>query len=310
VAVAAVVVAGTRAAASSTTTFRSDAAPVVARYRQVVFVALLCAATAVHAQSIAGIDHIPTAVRDLDAASARYRALGFALKPGRPHDNSLLNNHAKFPDGTEIELITASEPRDALAARYLQKIAVGDGPAYLAFHCDDFAALRARLGKAGIPFDDRGFFGPADPSLNYLFFVGDNRSPTDKPEHFAHPNTTETLIGVWIADVENPALRGLLDALGAKFVTGTIDLPARTAATLAQLDRGTVTLLPRSTRLIADRPIIGAVLKTRDLKAAERVLKKAGLAVALRRLEGPGYKSIVLPPEQAHGLWLEFRQVQ
>lgn len=280
--------------------------------RALIFVSAVLAspAFAADAKPIAGIDHIPTAVRDLDAASARYRALGFALKPGHPHDNTLLNNHAKFPDGTGIELITASRPRDPLAARYLQKIAAGDGAAYLAFHCADFTALRQRLTKANIAFDDKGFFSLADPSLNYVFFGGDNRSPTDKPEHFAHANTTEKLIGVWIADAENPALRGLLDVLGAKFTTGTINLPAKTSATQAQLDGGVVTLLPRSTRLIADRPIIGAVLKTRDLRAAERVLKQAGVAVALRRVEGPGYKSIVLPPEQAHGLWLEFRQAR
>jgi catechol 2,3-dioxygenase-like lactoylglutathione lyase family enzyme len=278
--------------------------------RALFFVSAVLAspAFAEDAMPVVGIDHIPVAVEDLEAASARYRALGFSLKPGRPHDNTLRNDHAKYPDGREIELITAREPRDALAARYLRKIAAGDGPAYLAFHCDDFAVLRGRLTKAKIAFNDKAFFTLADPSLDYLFFGGDNRSPTDKPEHFAHANTTETLIGVWIADAENAALRHLLDALGATYKTGTVMLPAKTSATLAQLDAGVITLLPRSTRLIADRPIVGAVLKTRDLRAAERVLKKAGLAVALRRLEGPGYKSIVLPPEQAHGVWLEFRQ--
>jgi catechol 2,3-dioxygenase-like lactoylglutathione lyase family enzyme len=271
---------------------------------------LASSAFADDAKPIAGIDHIPTAVKDLDAASARYRALGFSLKPGRPHDNTLRNVHAKFPDGREIELITATEPRDPLAARYLRQIAAGDGPAYLALHCDDFALLRERLKKANIVFDDSGYFRPADPSLNYLFFSGDNRSPTDKPEHFEHANTTQTLIGVWIADAENGALRGLLDALGAKYTSGTVMLPAKTPATLAELDGATITVLPRSTRLIPDRPIVGAVLKTRSLEAVERVLKKAGLAAAIRRLEGPGYKSIVLPPEQAHGLWLEFRRGQ
>ena len=264
--------------------------------------------TAAEEKPVAGIDHIPTAVKDIDAASARYRAMGFMLKPGRLHDNSILNNHAKFPDGTEIELITATEPRDGLALRYLQQIAAGDGPAYLALHVADFAQLRARLTKAGIAFDDRGFFKPTDPQLHYLFFGGSNRSPTDRPEHFAHPNTTETLIGVWIADAENIALRHLLAALGAKTSAAPVVLPEKTNAVLAELDNGVITLLPRSSRLIPDRPIVGAVLRTRDLAAAERRLKSAGLAVALRRLEGTGFKSIVLPPEQAHGLWLEFRQ--
>src|SRR5262245_33576546 len=60
---------------------------------------------------LVGIDHIPTAVRDLDAAAASYRALGFALKPGHLHDDSINNVHAKYPGGTEIELITASRPK-------------------------------------------------------------------------------------------------------------------------------------------------------------------------------------------------------
>ena len=47
---------------------------------------------------IAGLDHVPIAVGDLDAAAARYRALGFALKPGRPHANGIRNQHAKFAD--------------------------------------------------------------------------------------------------------------------------------------------------------------------------------------------------------------------
>ena len=64
--------------------------------------------------AITGLDHIPIAVRDLDRAAADYRALGFALKPGRPHDNGISNAHVKFPDGTELELITAPEAREGI----------------------------------------------------------------------------------------------------------------------------------------------------------------------------------------------------
>src|SRR5206468_6529298 len=64
---------------------------------------------------VTGIDHIPIAVRDLDAAAAQYRRLGFTLKPGTPHANGVRNEHAKFADGTELELITAPAATDALA---------------------------------------------------------------------------------------------------------------------------------------------------------------------------------------------------
>jgi catechol-2,3-dioxygenase len=41
---------------------------------------------AVAAEPLVGIGHIPIAVRDLDAASADYRALGFTLKASNPDD--------------------------------------------------------------------------------------------------------------------------------------------------------------------------------------------------------------------------------
>ena len=46
------------------------------------------------------------AVRDLEAAAARFAALGCRLKPGRLHPDNLLNEHLKFRDGSELELMT------------------------------------------------------------------------------------------------------------------------------------------------------------------------------------------------------------
>ena len=63
-----------------------------------------------------GLDHTPLAVADLDEAAERYRKLGFTLKPGRTHENGIQNRHVKFPDGTEIELISTSKARDTLTA--------------------------------------------------------------------------------------------------------------------------------------------------------------------------------------------------
>lgn len=235
---------------------------------------------------LVGIDHIPTAVRDLDVAAASYRALGFVLKPGHLHDDSIANLHAKYPDGTEIELITASQPKDALAAKYLRLLAAGEGPAFLALHCRDFERLPARLAERGIGFERGPFFTLEDPRLDYLFFDSDNRSPTDRPEHFAHANGTTALIGVWLADAENPALIGLLTALGAPPVRQAVHVPTPTSALVSKLENGEVILLPRSYRLLPDRPIIGAVLAVKGAagRAAEFVA-----------------------PGRTHGLWLEFR---
>jgi hypothetical protein len=46
--------------------------------------AVLLALIALSPPIVLGIDHVPVAVADLEAAGARYRALGFTLKPGRP----------------------------------------------------------------------------------------------------------------------------------------------------------------------------------------------------------------------------------
>jgi glyoxalase-like protein len=76
---------------------------------------------------VRGLDHIPIVVRDLDRAAADFEALGFVLKPGRPHANGLHNVHAKFPDGTELELISPSTPTDDLSHRYVEWLRQGDG---------------------------------------------------------------------------------------------------------------------------------------------------------------------------------------
>ena len=94
---------------------------------------------------VAGLDHIIILVNDLEAAASRYRAMGFALKPGRPHDNGIRNQHVKFEDGTELELLAAPEAKDALTAQYRRYLAQGDGPAHLVLYAPDADALAARI---------------------------------------------------------------------------------------------------------------------------------------------------------------------
>ena len=233
-----------------------------------------------------GLDHIPIAVNDLDRASSDYRALGFALKPGRPHDNGITNQHVKFADGTELELITAPTARDPLTATYRSHLAAGDGPAFLAL----FA-----------PGVDAGSLGlNADP-LHYIFMSGRNQSPTDRPEHFAHANTAESLIGVWLAGDDLSSERRLLEKIGARIQAEEVHVPATIRADVAHLADGAVFLLPRAHQLVSGRRIVGATLRVRDLAAARRVVAGRGREIAF---------SIFLPPELTHGLWLELREMR
>ena len=240
-------------------------------------------AALVLASTIAGLDHVPIAVRDLDAAAKTYRRLGFALKPGRPHANGITNLHAKFPDGTELELISAPKATDDLTRTYLAHLEKGDGPAFLALFV-----------PTGAP--------PAD-APGYVFFGRRNASPTDRPEHFAHANTALSLAAVWLAG-DLAAERRLLKEGGAAFADRTVHAPDPVPATVVTFAEGEVLLLPPSRSMIRSRPIVGVTVRVKSIAAARRVLAENGVPTR-GAADGP---NVFVPPEAAHGLWLEMRE--
>jgi catechol 2,3-dioxygenase-like lactoylglutathione lyase family enzyme len=256
---------------------------------------------------IVGLDHVPIAVSDLDAAAERFRALGFTLKPGTFHDDGIRNQHAKFPDGTELELITAPEARDALTSTYRRHLAQGDGPAFLALYAPDRGAVAARLDEAHLPYRrDRVTvdFQTPDP-LAYIFFSGRNQSPTDRPEHFAHANTAESLIAVWLAG-DRARERALLRTLGVDIVTERVRAPEPMMADVAHLPEGDLVFLPADRAVVAGRPVVGATLRVRSLAAARQLLDRTPWRSSI----ASGGRSAFVPPAVAHGLWLEFREIR
>ena len=255
---------------------------------------------------VIGIDHVPVAVRDLEAASERYRRLGFVLKEGRPHANGIRNRHAKFPDGTEIELITAAEPTDALTRRYVEHLREGDGPAFLAFFVRPYASLRQALVGAGFRASDSGGMVTlsGDSRLPYIFFGSRQHSPTDRPEHFQHPNTAVSLTGAWLAANDLSAELKLLTHLGARVGKSVAPVGEPTAATVAEFAEGSILLLPASRQLVPNRRIVGLTLTVRDIAQTERTLGPLGQRLP-KRPASP-CERVVAPPAAAHGVWLEF----
>ena len=265
-------------------------------------------AAAVADPVVLGLDHIPIAVRSLEEAAARYRALGFTLKPGRPHDNGIRNAHAKFADGTELELITAPEARDPLTTTYRLCLAQGEGPAFLALFAPSREEAAARL-DAGQIRHDRGdpFLGFDDrDGLGYLFLGPRNHSPTDRPEHFAHANGASSLRRVWLAG-DLLLERRLLTTLGARFETTAVTAPDPVLASVAHFGQGDVVLLPRDRQLLSGRRIVGATLAVPSLARAEAVLERSG-EKAPARVRGTEGTSLFLPPAWTHGLWLDLRE--
>ena len=240
--------------------------------------------------AVIGLDHVPIAVGDLERAAAQYRSLGFSLKPGRPHANGIRNEHAKFTDGTELELITAPEARDDLTGTYRRHLAAGDGPAFLALYTRSRARVPATLA----------------PPLSYIFFGPRNASPTDRPEHFAHANTAETFAAVWLAADDLSAERALFRDLGAAISRRDVHVPDRVSAEVATFAEGEAVLLPASHQQVRGRRIVGATLRVRSVAAARTLLLAARIPV--RDVTAAGGQSVFVPPVAAHGLWLEFRQ--
>jgi len=257
---------------------------------------------------IVGLDHIPVAVSYLASATERYRELGFTLKPGRPHDNGIRNAHVKFGDGTEIELINAGEPRDALTIEYLKHLAGGDGPAFVSFFAPDLGRLAGYFDAEGRAY--RRAAGsisfPEGDELRYIFFGRRNHSATDRPEHFRHENGAEALIGVWIAGSAQGE-RALLAGLGAILGDEIVHSPEAAQGAVARLPRGEVVLLPGARQLVTGRPIVGATVRVRNLKLLQDVLTRGGWdpPPVVQTARG---SSIFLRPDITHGIWLEFRE--
>jgi catechol 2,3-dioxygenase-like lactoylglutathione lyase family enzyme len=249
---------------------------------------------------LAGIDHIPLAVRDLEAASETFKRLGFSIKPGRAHAAGIRNRHIKFPDGSGLELIAVGSASDELSAAYLKHLKAGDGPAYLSFHVRDAAKLASVLVDARIAFDQAaGLTTFKDPSLSFVFITPDNRSPTDRPEHFAHANRAFAMSEVWIASEESAPLKTLLLALGAKSKVGTVQVPESTEGEAFELQNGRVIVVPGRYQLREGRPVIGVVMSTmldpRESPTHERPHVSTSRSASL------------IEPNDAHGFWLEFR---
>lgn len=237
---------------------------------------------------IAGLDHVNIAVGDLEAAARRYRALGFTLKDGQPHANGIENRHTKFTDGTEIELITAPTARDALTTTYRRLLAEGDGGAFLALHASGSTAGANR----GIP---------------YLFFGALNHSPTDRPEHFVHRNSAMSLAGVWIAADDVIAERALLRAANATIRAADVWVPDRMRAAVATVGGDEIVFLPAARQVIRGRKIVGVTVTVGSLTAAADALRGGGVQVPAVTSTDAG-QSLFIPPDVAHGVWLEFRQ--
>jgi len=263
----------------------------------------LISAAGAQTPPIVGMDHIPVVVCDLEKATADFRAMGFAIKPGRSHADGIQNAHVKFPDGTEIELITAPHSVDALTSEYRAKLQSGEGPVYFGLYAPDHSALKAKLEALGIAVAEDGstLNFPAGAPLHPLFFGLGEKSPTDRPEHFAHANTALRLSALWVRG--NPEESALFRKLGADMDTTAPCGPLKGIVEAVHFSAGDLYLVRGYAGTGA---VIAARIEVKSLETVRQVLRESGREP---KTYAPCERvSVWLPPEKAHGIWLQFVQ--
>jgi hypothetical protein len=278
---------------------------------QVIFtgaLALLCAAPAaaqwrMMPESLVGLERIPFVVNDLEVASTRWRDLGFNVKPGGTWQNGVTYNHIKFEDGAAIELFAVPEAVDKETRQYREMLEAGEGPTAFALYAPDLFKVNQTIG------DSRFKYGPVSRTfdrrdLDYLSIALDSRSPADRA-YTMHPNGAKAMGRIWVATAAGRALRDLLVALGADSTVAKVFAPEAVQSYDMTVSNGEVLILPRSSQIIEDRPVIGATFEVEDIEKVRRRLDIFGIAWIAAGTEN---RSIVVAPDATHGMWVEFRE--
>ncbi len=179
----------------------------------------MSAAAGPRLDGLTGIDHSLVGVRDLEAARARWRGLGFTLTPRGRHIGWGTANYCIMFETGYVELLGIVDP--AQFTNNLDKfLAEREGLLGLAFAAGDAGALAAALASRGFhpdgPKDLKRALelpeGDALPAFKLVFLPPDelpdlrgffcqHLSPqiVRRPEWLQHPNGARRLVGLTIA---------------------------------------------------------------------------------------------------------------
>jgi Glyoxalase-like domain len=98
----------------------------------------------------AKLDHIGIAVPDIAQARRDFQAAGFHVSPIRRAGAEVVHAAIPFPDGTYLELLSASK-RTAGDSRVFDAQQRDPGPVFVGFEAPDLNGERARLTARGFP---------------------------------------------------------------------------------------------------------------------------------------------------------------
>jgi hypothetical protein len=287
-----------------------------------------------------GFDHIVHAVRDLDAAAALYRGLGFTVgaRNRHPRQWGTQNHIIQFP-GCFVELLAMADTSDiapheprffSFGAFNRDFLARGDGLSMLALEGHDADADAAEFRAAGIgDFEVFHFeraakrpdgapvivafslaFARDLQASNVGFFTCHHHHPENfwNPEFQQHANTAATIAGVVLV-AQNPADHHKFLSL----FTGERDLHATSSGMTIKTGRGEIQMMtPQAFSdhfdVVPPDVTHGARLAAlrigaRELGFAEELGRNARLAVLPRR------ERLIAGPSSAMGATLVFEKI-
>ena len=103
---------------------------------------------------ILGVDHIGVAVNDLDETQNFWTAIGLPCTGQETVDEQkVTTTFNPTPNGSEIELLAATEP-DSPIAKFIEKNGGRGGIQHIALRVDDLPAAIAELQEKGIRMID------------------------------------------------------------------------------------------------------------------------------------------------------------
>jgi len=279
-----------------------------------------------------GLDHVVHAVRDLDAAAALYRALGFTVGARNRHAWGTHNHIVQLP-GFFVELLTVAEPEklgsDAFSALFgtFNRVFLKEqeGLSLMILESGDAVADAAEFRAAGIGVSDALRFereakrpdgGPVKVGFS-LAFARDAKAPAigfavcrqHFPENFwnpafqQHPNTASAVAAVVLVAEKPSDHHGFLSAF-------TGELSATPSGITASTPRGDIALMDPSafrSRFGLAPPDVsqGARLaalqfRVRDREALKAALAAGGIASSTRM------GATIVAPATAMGATLAF----
>jgi catechol 2,3-dioxygenase-like lactoylglutathione lyase family enzyme len=257
------------------------------------------------------LDHVIIAVKNLDAAAATYRKLGFTLTPRGLHEGKGTGNHCIMFKDSYIELLGIVDEMGAKGRLAERVNARGEGAMGIAYGADDAGKAAAALRAAGIAAEDpnelsrpldldgkremvrfRNVMMPGLTLPNVMQFVCTHLTPElirARHEWQLHPNGATGIEAVVIATDDPGHERNEASRLHGNRLTN---------AKIEFLSHGGSESRFDSTR----NGIAALAIRVNEPDATSAILSMAKVA------HKETHESVIVPASAAHGVVLEFAE--